>query len=366
MPTQVGAPPVSDSSRSLFFGANAARTGHFEGEGPLVVKRARWKFAPSSPVTTRNTPAIHDGVLFANFDNDKLYALDLSKGKELWSVRVGGGVPESISNPMVAHGLLFVVGGGQCHAVDLGTHAIRWSVSCDAEATSSPIVVDDDVYVGTRLGGVVAIDARTGAERWRVLLRRGESVQSAVSVTREYVVVGTSQGFAEGHVVALDRATGVERWSAKAGAMGHGGAPAINGSTVYALSGMGKRLRALDLASGKERWSYETRGALWGTPAVADGVVCFTGDHAILHALNEKTGKELWSVTLDKSPAATVSPAIAGDVVYMGAGNAIHAWTLREGTERWRWKAPYRVTTAPLVADGTVYVGCERAVIALA
>ncbi|WP_257979287.1 PQQ-binding-like beta-propeller repeat protein [Corallococcus exiguus] len=80
------------SSRSVFFGATAARTGHFEGTGPLVVKRSRWT-------------------------------------------------------------------------------AIRWSVSCGSEATSSPRVVDDDVYVGTRRGGVVAVDARTGAERrpvrWR-------------------------------------------------------------------------------------------------------------------------------------------------------------------------------------------------------
>ncbi|MCP3063663.1 PQQ-binding-like beta-propeller repeat protein [Myxococcus sp. K38C18041901] len=357
---------MSDSSRSSFFGANAARTGHFEATGPLAVKRARWKFAPSTPATTRNTPAIHDGVLFANFDNDNLYALDLAKGKELWSVRVGGTAPESLSNPMVAQGLLFVVGGGHCHAVDLDTHALRWSVSCDSEATSSPIVVDDDVYVGTRLGGVVAIDARTGTERWRVQLRCGGSVQSAVSVTREHVIVGTRQDFTEGHLVALDRATGTEHWSVKAGAMSHSGAPAINGSTVYALSGMGKRLRALHLASGKQRWTYETRGALWGTPAVADGVVCFTGDHSILHALDEKTGKERWSVTLDKSPAATVSPAIAGGIVYMGAGNTVYAWTLQDGTERWRWKAPHRVTTAPLIADGTVYVGCDRAVIALA
>ncbi|QSQ18269.1 PQQ-binding-like beta-propeller repeat protein [Myxococcus landrumensis] len=330
-----------------------------------MVKRARWKFTTRTPATTRNTPAIHEGVLFANFDSDKLYALDLLKGKELWSLRVGGRVPESISNPMVAQGMLFVVGGGQCHAVDIGTHAIRWSVSCDSEATSSPLVVDDDVYVGTRLGGVVAIDVRTGVERWRVQLRCGGSVQSAVSVTREHVVVGTRQDFVEGHVVALDRATGGERWSVKAGAMGHGGAPVISGSTVYALSGLGKSLRALDLKNGKERWSYKTNGALWGTPAVADGVVCFTGDHKTLHALNEATGKEIWSVALDKPPAATVSPAIAGGVVYMGAGNSVHAWTLRDGTERWRWKAPYRVTTAPLVADGTVYMGCDSAVVAL-
>nr|WP_306465318.1 PQQ-binding-like beta-propeller repeat protein [Corallococcus exiguus] len=78
--------PMLGSSRSVFFGATAARTGHFEGTGPLVVKRSRWT-------------------------------------------------------------------------------AIRWSVSCGSEATSSPRVVDDDVYVGTRRGGVVAVDARTGAER---------------------------------------------------------------------------------------------------------------------------------------------------------------------------------------------------------
>ncbi|AKF85358.1 hypothetical protein MFUL124B02_11495 [Myxococcus fulvus 124B02] len=317
-------------------------------------------------MTTRNTPAIHEGVLFANYDNDRLYALDLAKGKELWSVRVGGASPESLSNPMVAQGLLFVVGGGQCHAVDLGTHTLRWSVSCDSEATSSPIVVDDIVYVGTRLGAVLAIDARTGTERWRVQLRCGGSVQSAVSVAGEQVIVGTCQDFTQGHVVALDRATGAERWSVKAGSMSHGGAPVIHGNTVYALSGLGMRLHALNLASGKQRWSYETPNALWGTPAVADGVVCFTGYHSMLHALDEKTGKERWSVALDKPPAAKVSPAIAGGVVYMGAGKEVSAWTLREGTERWRWKAPYRVTTAPLIVDGTLYVGCDRAVVALA
>ncbi|MBZ4412612.1 PQQ-binding-like beta-propeller repeat protein [Myxococcus sp. XM-1-1-1] len=357
---------MSDASRSIFFGANAARTGHFEGTGPLAVKRAHWKFAPRALVTTRNTPAIHDGVLFANYDNDRLYALDLAKGKELWSVRVGGASPESLSHPMVARGLLFVVGGGQCHAVDLGTHALRWSVSCDSEATSSPIVVDDVVYVGTRSGAVLAINARTGTEQWRVQLRCGGSVQSAVSVTREQVIVGTCQGFTQGHVVALDRATGAERWSVETGSMSHGGAPAVHGDTVYALSGLGQRLHALDLDSGEQRWAYQTPGALWGAPAVADGVVCFTGYHSRLHAVDEETGKERWSVALDKPPASTASPTIAGGLVYMGARNAVHAWTLRDGTERWRWRAPYRVTTAPLIADGTLYVGCDRAVVALA
>lgn len=344
----------------MFFGADAGRTGHFSGPGPKTAGRARWKFAHPARATIRNAPAIDGGLLFANYDNDGLYALDLARGKVAWSLRVG---TESLSSPIAARGLVFLVGGGALHAIDIETHATRWSVACHRESTSSPLVVGDHVFVGTLDGAVLALDVTTGAERWRH--SADEGAQSAIAASGDIVVVGTKRDFQSGHVVALDIATGAQRWRSSTGSMSHSGAPVIAEGTVHALTGLGKRMCALRLDSGAERWRYDTRGALWGVPAIADGIVVFTGDHGVLHALDAKTGREIWKVEPKKAPRATASPAIADGIVYLGAGSELLAYRLKDGAEQFRWKTPYAVTTAPVIADGCLYVGCDQAIIAL-
>ena len=346
----------------MFFGATAQRDAHFQDSGPTSVSRARWKFSAGG-LLIRNTVAVGDGMIFANFDNDRLYALDLAKGKEQWSQVFGSSTPESISNPIFHDGTVFVVGGGECLAIDASTGAVRWRFDCGRETTSSPIVDDGSVIVGTA-DGVAAINLSTGSEEWRYPAPDSSRVQCAISCARDVLAFGITSGAEDGQTVLLDRHTGEEKWRTKTGAMCHSGAAAISGDTVFVLGGLSRQVFALSLSTGAVRWSFQTANALWGSPAVAAGVVSFTGYHKTVHALDAATGQELWSRQLEGT-AASISPAIADEIVYLGSGKLVQAWALHKGDEIWRWKAPKRVTTAPVIVDGRLYIGCDSVVVAL-
>src|SRR4029077_13090322 len=75
---------------------------------------------------------------------------------------------------------------------------------------------------------------------------------------------------------------------------------------------------ALDAATGQKKWAFNNKGS-WviTSPAVADGKVYFaTSDTALFYALDAKSGAQLFSLKF-KWPMFS-SPAIAGDLLYMG------------------------------------------------
>lgn len=73
--------------------------------------------------------------------------------------------------------------------------------------TSTPMVAGDTVYIGTWDEAVVALNARTGAERWRTDVEA--VVDSTVAVTADRVYVSDGVGI----VHALSRRSGEKLWS---------------------------------------------------------------------------------------------------------------------------------------------------------
>ncbi|HEX6107560.1 MAG TPA: PQQ-binding-like beta-propeller repeat protein [Gemmatimonadales bacterium] len=93
-----------------------------------------------------------------------------------------------------------------------------WTYRSGVAATfqATPIVLDTVMYLSLPLSGVVALDARTGRERWRYTHRpRTEKLccgpaNRGVAVAGGKVYVGTT----DGRLLALDAATGAVRWDA--------------------------------------------------------------------------------------------------------------------------------------------------------
>lgn len=137
-----------------------------------------------------------------------------------------------------------------------------WRV--DAEpGLSSPVVAGGTVYVGGADGTVLALDARTGAERWRRSVGGPAATPWAVG---EDLYVPTAEA-----VVALSAADGEQRWRTdvpvEGGGSGRAGTTSAGPSDgavlgadhgVYRLSGgVGRSsavVTALDRADGGERW----------------------------------------------------------------------------------------------------------------
>ena len=72
-----------------------------------------------------------------------------------------------------------------------------------------------------------------------------------------------------------------------------------------------------------------------------------------VYALRASTGKRLWSRAIATSAS---SPAVAGGVVYVGAGLTVYAFDARTGKTLWRARTSSDPSD-PAVFGGALYVG---------
>ena len=131
------------------------------------------------------TPAVADGKVFAGSNGGWVYALDAVTGKPAWAEQVGATINGSVA---VAGGKVFVpvaqVGSPRVVAFDAQTGRKLWDAVIDtqkdADVYGSPSVWNGTVYMGVSAeygetsdqnvnarGALVALNAQTGAQRWK-------------------------------------------------------------------------------------------------------------------------------------------------------------------------------------------------------
>src|SRR6202021_2878870 len=128
----------------------------------------------------------------------------------------------------------------------------------------------------------------------------------------------------DSYFYALDAASGKKKWSFKTGEdrniynqVGIQSSAAVMDGIVY-FGCRDSNFYALDAATGEKKWAFNNKGS-WviTSPAVRDGKVYFaTSDSALFYVLDAKSGAPVFSLKF-KWPMFS-SPAIAGDLLYMG------------------------------------------------
>lgn len=141
--------------------------------------------------------------------------------------------------------------------------SLRWTHALHQKAVASPLVVGGSVYVETHEGDVIALDAATGEQRWRVHV--GNDVRMTPALVGDRLLVGIYGSIGRPNekprgasFVALSAATGALLWRTPLPGLVRS-EPVILGSTVYeglaggdAFSGcFNGRIVALDLKTGK-------------------------------------------------------------------------------------------------------------------
>lgn len=238
-------------------------------------------------------------------------------------------------------------------AHDLATGAVRWSVvpggtgvKAIVTPAGGPVLAQGIAVFGWSIvasektpsggpGGVIAVDAATGATRWEAPLSGGPGVDGVVALTPTTVLVGGRS------LRGLDRQTGGQRWTQDgSGPPFNGGAPyvAVDGELVVLPTSTG--LVGLDGATGAVRWRATGAGSALGGPlAVADGVVVAAignGPTAQIRAFDANDGRDLW--TQPGTPAYGGAWAIGDGIVAVldPTDRAMVAYELATGKVRWR------------------------------
>src|SRR5207248_197732 len=135
----------------------------------------------------------------------------------------------------------------------------RYSLAPGDQQYASAVVANRVVYSGSADGKLYALEADTGALRWRY--DGAEPIDSTPAIYNGRVFFGTNGG----RVVALDE-QGTSLWNfAPGGAIN--ASPVVSDDAVFVASSNG-RLSALDPATGREIWFRTTSDAITSSPAL--------------------------------------------------------------------------------------------------
>jgi outer membrane protein assembly factor BamB len=248
-----------------------------------------WAFAAGRPIL--GTALVTSDAVFFTCDNGYLFRLSRADGKEVWRYDLG----DSRASRVLGHPGIF----------DWDWHGAK------------PALADGVLYVGSGDGGFHAVDAASGARRWR--FSAGGRVRGGAAVSGERVLFGSADHF----VYALDRATGKELWKHDTGAEVED-QPLVAGDRVF-IGNRGGGLYALALATGERLW----KTFFWGswvesTPVLADGAdgaggVLYIGssDLSRVSAISPEDGRVLWRTNVYGWTFGT--PLLVGDRIFAGA-----------------------------------------------
>jgi len=173
-----------------------------------------------------------------------------------------------------------------------------------------PLVAGGVVFVGAGDGGFHAIDAASGAKRWRFETRGRVRGGAALAGTR--VVFGST----DQHLYALERADGREAWRFDTGAVIET-TPVVHDGRVL-IGNRGYGLHAIDAANGTLAWKQFWWGS-WveSVPVVADGTLYIgSSDLRRVSAIDPATGNLRWRSDVFGWTFGT--PLALGDVLHVG------------------------------------------------
>lgn len=271
-----------------------------------------------------------------------LLCFRLTDGELLWKKDVAAELPESrYAKRMEWHGYASSTpaadaDGVYCFFGKSGVQAFthdgnpRWVTSV-GEGThgwgsaSSPVLVDDLVVVNafSESGAVVALDRKTGKEKWRY-----EDVKEAWNTP---AVVKTDKGATElafgvvGKVVGLDPANGEELWSCEGAKWYIVASPLAHEGMVYSLSGKGVEAATAVRAGGRGEvtdshrlWQVK-KGSNVSSPLFHDGRLYFAHDQgSFFYCVDAKTGEEIYTERLpNRFGTVYSSPVLAGNKIYL-------------------------------------------------
>lgn len=218
---------------------------------------------------------------------------------------------ESLSDPVVADGVVYFVEGGRpsrVFAVDADDGSLLWQYEHLVDRFSGDPSVDaDHVYFGSSIG-VTALRRKDGTLAWHRFIEHGSGGGVPLPIGGRVFVSGY-----DGHAYALDCQTGDVVWrrdlvqDAPADQPGFEGERARFGGKPARPRGAASdgdlfiqsifdqsRVVALNCKDGSRKWAFNANGWIGPAPTIWNEFVFVCSQDKHLYCLDRETGKEHW------------------------------------------------------------------------
>ena len=115
----------------------------------------------------------------------------------------------------------------------------------------------------------------------------------------------------------------------------------------------------IDLEANRVAWTYDSPHGdfpFYASAAATSEVVIVGGRDKLVHALNPKTGKALW--TYDMKARIDASPVVAGDVVFVASKSGeLSSLNLKTGSLVWKFETGSPIVASPSISNGRLVIG---------
>jgi outer membrane protein assembly factor BamB len=266
----------------------------------------------------------------------------------LWNFTTGGGVT---SSPAVVNGnVYFGSYDGKMYCVDAETGGEIWNHSTGNRIYGGPAVVDDRVYIGEYLSPkILCLDATTGDEIWNYTTASTTGTQSSPTIVDGYLYIGSM----DNNMYCLDADTGDKIWNFTAGRISS--SPALTNGKVY-FGSMDKYVYCLNSTTGAFIWSVPTDGSVLSSPAIAEDFLYIgSGDYNV-YCFDVNSGDQIWNYTTGGSVGCC--PAVFDEKIFVAVADAnVYCLDAENGDKIWNYTMGSMTYSSPGIADGKLYVG---------
>ena len=302
---------------------------------------------------------------------------------EVWVVKAGRG----ITDPLVVSGPIALLAGTDrvLRAISVDDASERWSRRLPGAAVGGVALRDSVLYLATHRpqGRIVAVNAASGVRLWET--SSGEAT-TGVGIADGLVGVVNNRGY----LVALDERTGRQRWARRVG-LSRVTPAGIGDAFVIATQ---DSLLRVETTAGRTTHRRQSPGAvLDGWVPVGRHLVASTGDSLVV-AIDPMSlatawtarvdspvmgdlavrGDTIWAVTrigslyrvVEGRPErlaslgapVTTGVVLVGDLLVFGAADGLLRALTADGREVWRVGLSWNITVDPVpLSDGFIALG---------
>lgn len=358
-------------------GGNAAKVA---GHVTLSNNPSRaWSADIAGTTNTRRlaaAPVVGNGMLYAVDTSAVIHAFDAENGARRWrhEIRVSGDLEDATFGGGAAFhdGRVYATNGvGDVVALNADTGAELWRVKPAGPLRGAPTIAFNEVFVMTQDNQLFALNTEDGEIIWQ---RAAASGQSGVfGVAAPAAGQGTVvAGFSSGELVAYRYENGRELWSdalartsisTQVGTLTDVDAdPIIDQGRVYAL-GQGGRMAAYELLTGQRIWELTLAGI--STPTVVGEWVFTLTDDAQLLAIQRNTGRIRWLTQLERwrdaddreGPIFWTGPVLASGRLWIASSRGyVKSVDVMTGDVADFTRLDDGVSLPPVVANNMLYI----------
>ncbi len=325
------------------------------------------------PLTAQ--PVLVDGQIYTLDTDSQLSAFNAESGEQIWRTDIRD--PEE-DDPVIsggisyAAGILYVTNGyDEILALRPPSGEILWRKAIPAPSRAAPTILDGRLFVTTLDNRLLALNATNGDLLWehQGLSETAGLVGAASPAANRDIVIPV---FSSGEITALrvengsvawsDNLSNLRRMGGLAGISDIKALPVIDKGLIIAMSFAGK-LVAIDERTGVRVWQREIGGA--NTPWVAGNHLFVLSSDNQLVALGRETGAIRWVTKLESfdgsDPIFYTGPMMAGGrLILISTEGIVTEANPETGEITSQWDIDQRVTVAPIIAGGIMYVLSEN------